>query len=280
MARDLITAHGVSVSQACRAVSIDRKTYGYIPKKKMDDAMIENLLKEFSTQYPTYGFQKLFNLIRNKSYPFNHKRVYRIYCDLRLNLKIKPKKRLAPRTKIKLMQPENMNQCWSLDFMSDALTNGRRIRTANVIDDCNRGALGILASFSLTSQRITRWLDELAFTHGYPNRIRVDNGPENISNHFKGWAEEHHIFIQYIQPGKPAQNAYIERFNRTYREAVLDMYLFRNIQEVQSMTDTWLKHYNEERPHESLNNQSPMNFIKQLDMSKKLNQDSSICKLG
>ena len=274
MARDLIATHGVPVSQACRATAIDRKTFGYQPKKRTGDAMIEDLLKSYSAQHPTYGFVKLFNLIRQKDYLFNHKRVYRIYCGLRLNLKIKPKKRLAPRTKIKLKQPENMNQCWSLDFMSDALINGRRIRTANVIDDCNREALGILASFSLTSKRITRWLDQLALSRGYPNRIRVDNGPENISHHFQDWAKQRNIYIQYIQPGKPAQNAYIERFNRTYREAVLDMYLFRSIEEVQDITNHWLKHYNEERPHESLNNQTPMNFVKHLS------QNFSICEVG
>ena len=274
MARALIATRGVSVSQACRATAIDRQTFSYKPKKKTDDAMIENLLRSYSAQYPRYGFVKLFNLIRQKNYLVNHKRVYRIYCDLRLNLKIKPKKRLAPRTKIKLVRPSKMNQCWSLDFMSDALINGRRFRTANVIDDCNRGAPGILVSFSLASKRITRWLDQIALTHGYPNRIRVDNGPENIAHHFQAWAKEHHIFIQYIQPGKPAQNAYIERFNRSYREAVLDMYLFRSIEEVQRITNTWLKHYNEERPHESLNNQTPMNFM------KNLNQNFSICEVG
>ena len=274
MARSLIETRDVSVSQACRVVKIDRKTFSYAPKKKKGDAVIVDLLKKFSAKHPTYGFQKLFNLIRNKNYVFNHKRVYRIYCELRLNLKIKPKKRLAPRTKIKLQQPAHINRCWSLDYMSDALTNGRRIRTANVIDDCNREALGILVSFSLTSKRITRWLDELALTNGYPDRIRVDNGPENISHHFQKWAQERNIFIQYIQPGKPAQNAYIERFNRTYREAVLDMYLFRNIHDVQCITNNWIKHYNEERPHEALNNQSPINFL------KKLNQNFSSCVLG
>lgn len=99
-------------------------------------------------------------------------------------------------------------------------------------------------------------------------------GPENISHHFQDWAKKHGIKIQYIQPGKPAQNAYIERFNCSYREAILDMYLFQNVQEVQNITDTWLKHYNEERPHASLNNQSPMSFIKQL------NQNFSSCELG
>jgi len=257
----------VSVSQACRVTNMDCKTYRYQPKKKQGDKMIEKLLKTLAAQHPTYGFQKLFNLIRLKNYSFNHKRIYRIYCDLSLNLKIKPKKRLAPRTKITLTQPKSINECWSLDFMSDALTNGRRIRTANVIDDCNREAIGILVSFSLTSKRITRWLDQLALSRGYPDRIRVDNGPENISHHFQNWAKSHDVFIQYIQPGKPAQNAYIERFNRTYREAILDMYLFQNIQEVQHITDIWLKHYNEERPHESLNNQPPKKFINNLNLS-------------
>jgi putative transposase len=264
----------VPINQACRVANIDRKTYRYQPKRKQGDQIIEDLLKTYSAQYPTYGFQKLFNLIRLKNYSFNHKRVYRIYRDLSLNLKIKPKKRLAPRTKMTLLQPENINQCWSLDYMSDALMDGRRIRTANLIDDCNREALGILVSFSLTSKRITRWLDQLALSRGYPNRIRVDNGPENISHHFQNWAISHGIFIQYIQPGKPAQNAYIERFNRSYREAVLDMYLFQNIQEAQNITNNWLNHYNEERPHESLNNQSPRSFINQL------NQNYSSCEVG
>jgi putative transposase len=264
----------VPIKQACRVANIDCKTYRYQPKKKQDDKMIEDLLKINSAQHPTYGFQKLFNLIRLKNYSFNHKRVYRIYCNLSLNLKIKPKKRLAPRTKIALVEPKRINQCWSLDFMSDSLICGRRIRTANVIDDCNREALGILISFSLTSKRITRWLDQLSIFRGYPERIRVDNGPENISHHFQNWAKLHGVFIQYIQPGKPAQNAYIERFNRTYREAVLDMYLFQNIQEAQKLTNTWLNHYNEERPHESLNNLPPRTFINQLDTNY------SSCEVG
>lgn len=271
---ELIKKHAVSISQACRVLNIDRKTYRYQPKKKEGDKVIEALLKILSAQYPSYGFEKLFHLIRLKQYSFNHKRVYRIYCDLSLNLKIKPKKRLAPRTKMTLTQPKRLNQCWLPDFMSDALMSGRRIRTANVIDDCNREAFGILVSFSLTSKRMTRWLDQLASSRGYPSRIRVDNGPENISRHFQNWAKSQPIFIHYIQPGKPAQNAYIERFNRTYREAVLDMYFFRSLQEAQNITNIWLKHYNEERPHEALNNQSPKHFI------NNLNQNYSRYKLG
>lgn len=247
----------------CRVIHIDRKTYAYQPRLKREDKMIETCLKDLSAQHPRYGFKKLFHLIRQQGLRVNHKRVYRIYCDLRLNLKRKPKKRLAPRTAEKLVQPEQLNQCWSLDFVSDVLKQGRRFRTANVIDDSNRECVGILAALSLPAARVTRWLDVLAETRGYPDKIRTDNGPEFISHTFKAWAKQHGIKLHYIQPGKPAQNGYIERFNRSYREAVLDMYLFETIQAVQLLTDRWLKHYNEERPHESLNNLSPLTFTQQ-----------------
>lgn len=189
--------------------------------------MIKGLLRELSILHPRYGFKKLFGLIRQKGYVMNHKRVYRNYCELKLNLKRKIKKRLPSRTAIKLMQPQNKNECWSLDFMHDALVTGKRFRTVNVIDDFNRESLGIEISFSLPATRVTRWLNQIASIHGYPKIIRVDNGPEYISNHFHDWAKLHGISIQHIQPGKPAQNAYIERFNRSYREEVLDMHLFK-----------------------------------------------------
>jgi len=228
-----------------------------------------------STQYPRYGFKKLFGLLKAEDCVFNHKRVHRIYCELGLNLKRKPKKRLAPRTKVTLSEPKQINRCWSLDYMSDALVEGRCFRTANVIDDCNREGLSILVSFSLTSRKITQWLDRIADHRGYPDRIRVDNGAENTSCHFQEWAKSHGIVIEFIQPGKPAQNAYIERFNRSYREAVLDMYLFEDIRQAQALTNEWLTHYNSERPHESLKNQTPWAFANRLNQA-----DNSSCDLG
>lgn len=151
--------------------------------------------------------------------------------------------------------------CWSLDFMHDALFTGKKFRTANVIDDYNRECLGIEIAFSIPATRVTQWLDNIAAIKGYPKIIRVDNGPENISKHFKNWADIHGIVIQYIQPGKPAQNAYIERFNHSYREEILDMYLFKNIQEAQSLTNKWVTHYNYVRPHEALGFKTPMQLI-------------------
>jgi len=244
--------------------SIDRKTYYYKPKGPKVDTNIKTELKHLMAQYPRYGFKKLFSIIRLAGHTWNHKRVYRNYLELGLNLRKKPKKRLAPRTAQKLEQPSTLNTCWSLDFMSDALSNDTRFRTVNVLDDCAREALGILAEKSLPATRITKWLDDIAEWRGYPLRVKVDNGPENIASHFKCWANLHGVEIKYIQPGKPAQNGYIERFNRSYREEVLDMYLFDSIEQVQKLTDEWLVHYNEIRPHESLGNVPPTYFAKQL----------------
>jgi putative transposase len=253
-----------SVTRACRVVSIDRKTYGYVAKLKPKNEMIKVELMSLSARYPRYGFKKLFDLLQAEGLACNHKRAHRLYCELKLNLKRKPKKRLAERTKRELAQPAQLNECWSLDYMSDSLTHGRRFRTANVIDDCNRECLGIKASLSLPSRSITRWLDRVADFRCYPKQIRVDNGPENIASHFQTWAKSHDIEVLYIQPGKPAQNGYIERFNRSYREEVLEMYLFENIRQVQLLTNDWITHYNEVRPHEALGRKPPKQIARQL----------------
>ncbi len=220
--------------------------------------MIKKLLLELSSKYPIYGFRILFDMLRKLNHPWNHKRVRRIYCELRLNLKRKAKKRLAPRTAKKLVVPDVANEVWSLDYMSDALASGERFRTANVIDDSRRECLGICVRFSLPARSITQWLDAIARKKGYPKVIRVDNGPENISQYFRRWASLHQIDILYIQPGSPAQNAYIERFNRTYRESVLDAYQFDDLCEVKDHTAKWVYHYNHERPHQALGMQPPV----------------------
>jgi len=242
-------------------MNMDRKSYYYEPKLKPMDLKIKESLKLLSAKYSEYGFKKLFGLLEISC---NHKRAHRLYCEAGLNLKRKPKKRLAPRTAQKLSQPDRLNESWSLDFMSDALMHSRRFRTLNVLDECNREALGIKASFSLPSLKVTEFLDVIASERGYPKAIRLDNGPENIAKHFQSWAYEHDIELRYIQPGKPAQNGYIERFNRSYREAILDKYLFENIGQVQRLSNEWLNHYNEERPHESLGNKTPRQAAQQL----------------
>lgn len=180
-----------------------------------------------------------------------------MYKLLKLNKKRKGKRRLPARVKQPLKQPTAVNKGWSMDFMSDSMVNGRKFRTLNVMDDCSREALAIEIDTSLSSKRVVRVLERIIEQRGKPESIRTDNGPEFTSKDLELWAKEKEITIQFIQPGKPMQNGYIERFNRLYREAVLDAYLFFDLYQVKQLTDEWIVEYNERRPHEGLNNLTP-----------------------
>jgi putative transposase len=210
---------------------------------------------------PRWGFKKMYHYLRNQGYRWNHKRVYRVYREQGLSIRVKPKKRLPARDPQPLSQPEAANISWSLDFMSDSLMSGRTFRTLNIIDDFNREGLWIEVDTSLPAQRVTRTLDLIAlWRQAYPNQLRLDNGPELISHQLARWAEKHHVTLAFIQPGKPAQNGYVERFNRTYREAVLDAYLFSSLQEVRAITEDWLNDYNTIRPHAALDGLPPHQY--------------------
>ena len=197
---------------------------------------------------------------KNEGKPWNHKRIRRVYRELGLHIRVKPKKKLPSREPRPLKTPKKANVSCSLDFMHDSLANGRPIRTLNIIDDFNREGLRIEIDTSLPAARVIRVLDMLASWRGYPQQLRIDNGPELISQQVVDWARKHDVYLAYIQPGKPAQNAFIERFNRTYREAVLDAYLFDTVPEAQAITENWLDEYNAIRPHEALENVPPYQY--------------------
>lgn len=220
-------------------------------------------LQEAVERYPAYGFSKLFKMLRRWGHPWNHKRVYRLYCELKLNKRRRGKKRLPTRSPEPLAVPAMANQCWSMDFMSDSLFCSRRFRTFNVVDDFNREALAIEIDLNLPAPRVIRVLERLAAWRGYPDKLRMDNGPEFISAALAEWAEEHSIDLDFIQPGKPTQNSYVERFNRTYRDEVLNMYVFGTLTEVREVTEKWIKEYNEERPHDALNDLTPWEYLEQ-----------------
>lgn len=249
----------MSIRKACSGLKLSRTAYYYQADATKNQVVIEALLAA-AERYPRYGFKKLFVKLRQAGFSWNHKRVHRIYCLLKLNLKRKGKKQLPARTAMTLVVPDTINKTWSVDFMSDGLMCGRKFRTFNVLDDFNREALAIEVDLSLPSQRVTRVLDNIASCRGYPDSLRLDNGPEFISETLANWAKTHGVHLQFIQPGKPTQNSFIERFNRTFREEILDFYLFKNLQEVREMTQQWLIQYNEERPHESLGNMTPNQY--------------------
>ena len=225
-----------------------------------DGAVIE-ALERVVERHPRSGFWKCFGRLRRQGHGWNHKRVHRVYCALRLNLHRRTKRRLAGRLRQSLEAPRQLNHIWAIDFMADALYGGRKIRTLNVIDEGNREALAIDVALSIPSVRVIRILEELVAVHGRPAALRVDNGPELISEAFLAWCAERRIDVRHIQPGKPDQNAFIERFNRSYRHEVLDAYVFDSIEEVRRVTDEWLEDYNSERPHDSLGQVPPRSFL-------------------
>lgn len=179
--------------------------------------------------------------------PYNHKRVYRIYCELELNLRIKPKRRIKRAKPVPLAVPDQINQSLRMDFMHDGLTDGRSFRLLNVIDDYNREALTVEVDFSLPAERVISSLNQLIEYRGKPVQIRCDNVPEYISNALKDWAEQQGITISYIEPGNSQQNAYVERFNRTMRYDWLNQELFDNLEQIRTQAENWLYHYNHER---------------------------------
>lgn len=240
-------------------MGISDSVYRYQPDPARDDAVIAGL-QQAVAQYPAYGFSLLFKILRRWGHRWNHKRVHRIYCRLNLNKRRRGKKRLPNRAPVSLKAPETINGCWSLDFMCDSLFCGRRFRTLNIVDDFSREALTIEIDVGLSAERVQRVLDRVVAWRGYPSKLRMDNGPEFISTILADWAEDHTVNLEFIQPGKPTQNAYIERFNRTYRDEVLNMYVFKTLSEVRTITEEWLDQYNEERPHEALGDLTPFEF--------------------
>lgn len=253
---------GVSERRSCRILGLSRSAYRY-EAKKTDDLEIEQELRHLAEGWPRWGYGKMIDYLRHQGYSWNHKRIYRVYCEMGLNLQRKPKKRLPARTAQTLAQPARANQSWSLDFMSDSLSDGRAFRTLNILDDFNREALWIEVDTSLPAERLVRILELLIAWRACPMQIRMDNGPELISHRLEAWAKEHAITLAHIQLGKPAQNGYIERFNRTFREDVLDAYLFSSLKEVRQIVEPWIEEYNAVRPHEALQGLSPHQFALQ-----------------
>ena len=258
MAKKTIQEGRLNIRQACEAFFISRTCYRYKPKLSEENTRIADWLVRLTTEQRNWGFGLCFLYLRNiKGFGWNHKRVYRIYCELELNLRIKPKRRLVREKPEPLCQPDAANQSWSMDFMYDQLQNGRSYRLLNVIDDFNREGLAIEADFSLPTERVIRTLEQIMEWRGKPHEIRCDNGPEYVSLRLQSWARREGIRLAYIQPGKPQQNAYVERYNRTVRYEWLEQNLFEDITQVQNFATRWLWTYNNDRPNMGIGGITP-----------------------
>jgi putative transposase len=258
-------ADRISVSRACSLLSVSPSSIRYKPKPK-DDSEVEKHLNVLVARHASIGFWSCHYRLRNKGTVINHKRLYRVYTAMKLNIRRRAKKRLPERVKLQLSLPDAPNQMWSLDFMSDALTDGRKFRVLNIIDDFNRESLKIEVDTSLPALRVQRALDEIVKERGMPANIRSDNGPEFISRVMQEWCEDKKVSWHYIQPGKPMQNAYIERKNGSMRRELLGAYAFESLKEARVMCEAWRNDYNYERPHKALGYLSPIQFARKYQM--------------
>jgi putative transposase len=230
----------VSIKLACQAYAVSESYYRYVAKLRDENELIADWLLKLADNHRSWAFGLYCWYLRNvRNFAWNHKRIYRIYRQLELNLRIKPSKRIVRDKPDAFVVPLHPNQVWSMDFMHDQLGDGRSFRLLNVIDDFNREALSIEVDFSLPSERVISVLKQLIRWRGKPLVIRPDNGPEYISQVIKDWANESGIQLKNIQPGNPQQNVCIERFNRTVRYEGLSQYPWNDIQKVQDFVTRW-----------------------------------------
>lgn len=244
------------MGRACRVIELQRSLWYYRSSK--DDSVIIERLSSLAQQFPTRWFDKYYAIIRNEGLKWARSRVLRVYREMKLCRRRKYKRRLPSRIKEPLQKQSLPNYSYSMDFMSDSLVSGRKLRILKVVDDCTRESLAVWCDYSIPGEKVTEILNDIIEQRGKPKQIRVDNGPEFTSKAFTQWCDKSSITIKYIQPGRPMQNGYIERLNRTYREDVLDAYLLESLEDARILSDEWQYKYNHLLPHDSLNDRTPV----------------------
>jgi len=254
----LRSSYKIGLKKICDVIGLSKSSYYY--ESKLDDSEVIKKLNELVEKLPTRGFDEYYHRIRREGLKWSRNRVLRIYRSQGLVRRKKPRKRLPDELREPLSKASGLNEVWSIDFMTDSLTDGRKFRSLNVIDDYNRECLLAKGSMSYPSRRVIRELEELINWYGKPKAIRSDNGPEFISLEYRNWCDKNGIKKLYSSPGKPMENGYIERFNRTFREDVMDAYLFSSINQFNLVSDTIVKDYNYNHPHKSLGRNTPVEF--------------------
>lgn len=257
---------GLSERQATKLVNLNRSTSQYTPVNKNDDEL-RSRMKELAYTHKRYGSPRLHVLLKKEGLVINHKRTERIYKEEKLSLRRRTKKKRILPVRVHMSVASRPNEVWSIDFMSDSLTNGRRFRVLTIVDDYTRESPGILVYNSIPAYRVTAFVDQIALFRSYPERIRVDNGPEFTSAHFHHWAQKHDIVIEHTRPGTPSDNAFIESFNGKCRDECLNEHWFLSITDAKEKIEAWRNRYNKERPHSSLNNLTPYEFVREQNIS-------------
>ena len=251
--------HALSQQRVCGLIQLSHSSY-YYQAQPSDDEELRQALRQKAAERRRFGYRRLYVVLRREGWTDNHKRVLRIYQEEGLQVKRRIKKHTAKGRGEKPAPAQRPNQRWSVDFMSDQLANGRRFRLFNVVDDFTRECLAVEVDTSLSGERVTRVLERLCQLRGQPERFISDNGPEFTGVAVDQWAHQRGVQWQFIEPGKPIQNAYVESFNGKLRDECLNEHWFAQLDQARQLIEQWRCDYNECRPHSSLDNQTPREF--------------------
>jgi putative transposase len=232
----------------------------YQRRTRSDELQVRERLRTLAAERPRWGYRRLHVLLRREVGPINHKRVQRLYRLDGLAIRRQKRKRVARVPRGRALPVRRPGEAWAMDFMQDVLADGRRFRTLNVLDIVTivtRECVAIEVDTSLPGQRVVRLLDQLILWHGAPKQITLDNGPEFTGQVLDAWAYQHHVMLDFIDPGKPMQNGYLESFNGKFRDECLNVHWFRSLADARQIIEDWRESYNTERPHSALGGQTP-----------------------
>ena len=252
----------MSERHACRLLGLGRSTHRYRGRKAERDNAVRTRLKELAVQRMRFGYRRLTAMLVREGTPANHKRVYRLYREEGLAMRIRQRRRIRWNGVVARPAATRPNERWSMDFVSDCVSGGKVIRMLTIVDDCTRECPVIEVDTSLGGLRVRRVLDRIASERGLPEAIVVDNGPEFRGRALAAWSEQRGVRLEFIQPGKPAQNAYIESFNGRLRDECLNANWFTSLSDARRKIEAWRQDYNEQRPHSSLNYLPPAEFAR------------------
>jgi putative transposase len=252
----------MSERHACRLLGLGRSTHRYRARRQERDIELRSRLKELAAKRMRFGYRRLTAMLVREGIAANHKRVYRLYREEGLAMRIRPRRRIRWTGAGSGPVATRANERWSIDFVSDCVSTGRVIRMLTVVDDCTRECPAIEVDTSLGGLRVRRVLDRIASERGLPEAIVLDNGPEFRGRALAAWSEERRVRLEFIQPGKPAQNAYAESFNGRLRDECLNANWFTSLSDARRKIETWRQDYNHQRPHSSLNYLPPAEFAR------------------
>jgi len=256
----MIEAFDLSERRACRLVGLSRDSYRNPPVMNQATKELSAAIIQIAQARRRFGYRRIHDLLRPAFPGVNHKRVYRLYSEANLAVRKRRKAKRPASERVPLQLAQRVNEVWSMDFVSDSLASGRRIKCLTVADDFSRESVDIAVDFGISGQYVTRLLDQAAVFRGYPAAVRTDNGPEFTSRAFIGWAQSHGIRHILIEPGRPMQNGYIESFNGKFRDECLNEHWFETLAQARSTIAAWRQDYNEVRPHSSCQRMPPARF--------------------